>query len=105
MAITVGHWERRDSADRDAFGTAALQFCRAMKARGGVQSCRFFWTSPDAIAILTEAESARVFDEPPTRETAQALFALDDLARATGLERWLDPRDGTETYRLAGRRR
>jgi len=105
MAITVGRWERRDSADREAFGAAALKFCRTLKAREGVRGCRFFWTSSDAIAILSEAESLRVLDEPPTQDMAQALFALDDLARPTGLERWMDPRDGTEVYRLAGRRK
>jgi hypothetical protein len=103
MAIIVGRWERRDSADRQDMGGAALAYCQALKARDGVRGARFFWVSPDRIAIQTEADSQQVFDEAPDAETAKALFALADLAQAVDTERWMDPRDGQAAYRNAGR--
>jgi hypothetical protein len=103
MAIIVGRWERRDSADRQDLGSAALAYCQAIKTRDGVRSSRFFWVSPDRIVIQTEAESQQVFDQPPDAETGKALFALADLAQAVDTERWMDPRDGQAAYRNAGR--
>jgi len=103
MAIIVGHWERRDSADLDAFGSAALGYCRAMKSQDGVRASRFFWTSPDAIVVQTEADSPQAFDQRPDAETLKALFALSDLARSSETERWMDPRDGQAAYQSAGR--
>jgi hypothetical protein len=103
MAIIVGRWERRDGADLDAFGSAALAYCQAIRARDGVRTSRFFWTSPDQIVVQTEADSQQVFDQPPDATAAKALFALSDLARTSDTERWMDPRDGQRAYRSAGR--
>jgi hypothetical protein len=103
MAVMLTKWERREDADRDAFGNAAFVLCREQRARPGVTGCRFFWTSPDEVAVLAEAESAQVFDEPPQPELTRALFGLADIARQTTTERWIDPRDGIAAYRAAGR--
>jgi len=103
MAIIVGRWERRDSADRADMGSAALAYCQTLKTRDGIRNSRFFWVSPDRIVIQTEAESQQVFDQPPDAEQAKALFALADLAQAVDTERWMDPRDGQAAYRTAGR--
>lgn len=103
MAIMVGRWERRDNADREALGSAALAYCRAVKAREGVRSSRFFWLSSDRIVVQTEADSPLAFDQPPDGDSVKALFALSDLARSGDTERWMDPRDGQAAYRAAGR--
>ena len=103
MAIIVGRWERRDSADMEGLGNAAFSYCRAVKTRGGVRSSRFFWLSPDRVVIQTEADSPQVFDQPPDAETAKALFALSDLARAVDTERWMDPRSAEAVYRSTRR--
>ena len=103
MAIIVGRWERRDGADMEGLGNSAFAYCRAVKARKGVRSSRFFWVSPDQIVIQTEADSPQVFDEPPDADTGKALLALSDLARAVDSERWMDPRAAEAAYRSAGR--
>jgi len=103
MAIMLTKWERRESTDREALGNAAFVLCREQRARPGVTGCRFFWTNPDEVAVLAEAESAQVFDEPPNPEMNRALFGLADIARQTVTERWIDPRDGMAAYRAAGR--
>ncbi len=102
MAIQLTRWERRDNADRNALGNAALEACRASRRVEGTQSCRFYWSSTDGIAILWEAESPLVFDQPPTADQARAIFQLDDLAHPLAMERWADPRTGQDAYRLAG---
>jgi hypothetical protein len=103
MAIMLTKWERREGTDREELGNAAFVFCREQRGRPGVTDCRFFWTNPDEVAVLAEAESAQVFDEPPKPEMNRAIFHLADMARQTVTERWIDPRDGTEAYRAAGR--
>ncbi len=103
MAIQITRWERRDNADRNALGQAALDACRASRGIEGTRSCRFYWTSTDGIAMLWDAESAEVFDQPGTADQARAVFALADLARAVDMERWADPRTGQDVYRRAGR--
>jgi hypothetical protein len=103
MAIMVGRWERRDSADRESFANAALAYCQAMKARDGVKNSRFFWVSADQIVVQSEAESQQVLDQAPNADLAKSVFALSDLARAYDNERWMDPRDGQAVYRTAGR--
>jgi hypothetical protein len=103
MAITVGRWERRDDADREALGNAAVAYCRAIKKQAGVRSSRFFWLTPDRIVIQSEADSQEVFDQPASGDAAKAVFALSDLARGYETERWMDPRDAEAVYRSAGR--
>lgn len=101
MALSFSRWERRDNADRAAFGLACLEVCRAWK-ESGVRA-RFYWTGPDSVAILGEGEDAAVFDAAPPVSVSRAVFALGDLARQTSAERWIDPRQGAEAYARAGR--
>jgi hypothetical protein len=37
MAMEVSWWERRDAADRDALGRAALDHCRALRQTAGLR--------------------------------------------------------------------
>jgi hypothetical protein len=102
MPFAISHWERRDSTDRVALANAALDVCRANKAVEGSRGCRFYWGG-DAVVLVWEAEDTRVFDTPLSPERARANFTLTDLARNVGSERWMEPRVGEESYRLAGR--
>ena len=103
MPIQLTVFERRDNADRDALGNAALALCRAVRARDGIRSSRFYWIGADNIAILTEGEAAALDAEDTRPELDRALFALTDLARGTTSWRLLEPRAGVEAYRRAGR--
>jgi len=101
MAVAFSRWERRDTADREEFGMAALAYCRAAKAAG--TTARFYWTGADSIAILAESDAAGVFDQVPSPDMAKALFTLGDLARCPAQERWIDPKTGMASYQAAGR--
>src|SRR5579871_2794308 len=101
MPIAFTRWERRESTDRAAFGMAAYQYCRAVKAAGG--SARFYWTGADSVAVLAESDSPGFFDSPPSPEAARAAFDLADLARHVAQERWIKPREGVAAYEAAGR--
>jgi hypothetical protein len=50
---------------------------------------------------LMDAESQEVFDKPPTPELATALFALSDLARPVGSERWMEAAAGEQAFRMS----
>ncbi len=103
MAIQIGHWERRDGADREALGRAALDYCRATRAVDGMRNSRFYWAGTDSIVIQSDAESFEVFDRPASAASAKAVFAMADLARPVMSERWTEPGQGEEVYRRAGR--
>lgn len=103
MAILISRYERRDAADRDAMGRAALELCRACRAVEGYRSMRFYWTSADGIAFISDAESQEVFDRPGTPDVLRAAFALSDLARNVGSERWTSAGEGEAAFRGAGR--
>jgi hypothetical protein len=103
MAMQVTYWERRDQADRDAVGRAALVYCRAARGQEGVREARFYWLGPDTLVVAEDVESLDVPSTSVTPDQARALFALADLARRTGQERWQDPGRGEAFYRLAGR--
>ncbi len=103
MAIQIGHWERRDGANREAMARAALDLCRASRAIDGIRGSRFYWQGADTIVIQSDAESFEVFDKPANAASAKAVFTMADLARQVGGERWSEPRSGEEVYRLAGR--
>ena len=102
MAHLLTRYDRRDEADRDALARAALDLCRATRAQDGITSSRFYWVNADTVVVLSEAESMEKFDGAGSADAAKAIFAISDLARATGTERWIDPRTGAEAYRLAG---
>ena len=103
MAIIVSHWARRENAGLEDLGKAAYEYCRAMRTQPGVTDSRFYWVNADTLVVQSEAGSFEVFDRPATPEVGKALFGLNDLARAAGSERWIDPREATEVYRRAGR--
>ena len=103
MPIVVSRWTRRDTTSIEAFGDAAYQVCRAIRANPEIRSSRFYWANAETIVIQSEADSFEAFDRPGTPETAKANFALIDAARAAGQERWIEPRNAMENYRLAGR--
>jgi hypothetical protein len=103
MAIVVNYWARRDNASIEALGSAAYEYCRALCTQEGVSRSRFYWVNADTIVVQSEGSSFEVFDRPATPEVGRALFGLNDLARAAGSERWMDPKEATEVYRRAGR--
>ena len=103
MAMMFSRVERRDGADRNELATAVFAWCRASRARDDVTSSRFYWSSPDTIVMLTEAESWDVFNGPGTPESAAAMFHVSDLARVSPPERWIAPAEGEAAYRAAGR--
>lgn len=103
MPLSISRWERRDNSDRDAFARAALDLCRAWRAEDGVRGARFYWASADTLVTMLDAESPEVFDRQPNAMRGRALFALSDLARNLGNERWGDARTGEEAFHIAGR--
>lgn len=101
MDIGMSRWERREGADRDQLGRAALAYCRALRGSDGVHGARFYWANPDALVVLTEAESAAVLYRQASPEVARATFALADLARQTGAETLFDAKAAEAMYRAA----
>ncbi len=103
MAMEVSWWERRDIADRDALGKAALAHCRALRQTPGMKSARFYWMGPDTLVLVEDVESLDVPSEELEATQSATFFALADLARQTRQERWQDPAQGETFYRLAAR--
>jgi hypothetical protein len=103
MAITISRWTRRDNASIAALGDAAYQLCRATRTNAEIRSSRFYWVNSDTVVIQSEADSFEAFERRGSPEEGKAVFALIDLARPAGTERWMEPRAAEEAYRLAGR--
>jgi len=106
MPIQLQVFERRDSADRRELGNTALAVCRAIRAREGISSSRFYWNWTDTIVVVTEGETAALdssFGTDWPEEHARAGFALADIARLVMSWRLFEPRAGEEMYRRAGR--
>lgn len=101
MDIGISRWERRDAADRDQLGRAALAFCKAQRLSDGVHSVRFYWANPDTVVVLTEVDSSDVLYRQASPDLARATFALADLARQTATESLFDARAGEATFRAA----
>ncbi|MDX1658937.1 MAG: hypothetical protein R3343_08970 [Nitriliruptorales bacterium] len=102
MGIEVSYWDRRDEADRNEFGTAAYELCRAQKIIDGVEDSRFYWRNTDSLVIQVQT-SKNVDWSTPDPKVAASLFRLGDLGRQTHQETWMDPSLGVESYRVAGR--
>ncbi len=102
MAAKVDHYDRRDGADREALGRAALTYCRVIRAQPGITNSNFYWSSADAVAVVTFGESAAALEPGPKPEMAKAVFGLADVARRTGSEHWTEARDGEAAYRMRG---
>ncbi len=103
MAMQVSWWERRDAADRDGLGRAALDYCRAARGQPGVRSARFYWLGPDTLVLVEDVESLDIPSTSLTADQARTLFALADRAHQRHRERWQDPTVGETFYRLADR--
>ena len=104
MTLHVAKYERRDSADRNQLGVAALEACRAARENPGVLSSLYYWINTDEIAIITDAEPGawgQGSGNTPTPRSLKALFALADLAKNTSSETWIDARGGSETYKAS----
>ena len=104
MPLHVNKYERRDNADRNELGLAALEACRAAKDNPGVTNSLFYWINPDEIAITTDAEPGAWgpgSGNALTSRNAKAMFALADLAKSTSSETWADARAGSETHKVS----
>lgn len=102
MPIQLTICERRDNADRAEMGNTAFALCKAMRARDGISSSRYFWHNADTIVFWSEGTS-EALDAQDGAEFMQAAFALADLARVTSNLKLMDPQAGVENYRMAGR--
>jgi hypothetical protein len=104
MPLHVTKYERRDSADRNELGLAALEACRSTRENPGVISCRYYWVNTDEIAVLTDAEPGAWgpgSGNTATSRSTKAMFALADLAKSTSNETWAEARAGTDTYNVS----
>ncbi len=104
MPLHVTKYERRDSAERNDLGIAALESCRAARETPGVTSSRFYWVNTDEIAIITDAEPGawgQGSGSTPLPRSVKALFTLANLAKNTSTETWADARAGSETYKIS----
>jgi len=79
-----------------------LNMCRAYRAREGIRSARFYWHQTEIVVLLVEGD-LNGFTAPADANYARVAFELADLARRTMYMRLTDPREGQETYHLAGR--
>ena len=102
MPIELQIYERRDNTNLEDLGNAALNVCRAWRAREGIRSARFYWYAVDIVVFWIEGE-AEGFNAPADANSARAGFNFADLARRTMSMRLSEPRAGEEAYRLAGR--
>ena len=101
--MVVTKWDRRDGASREDLGATALSLCRAHRAREGVTDSRFYWVTPDHVAVVTQTEDLSAYWKPAAEELGSALFGMADLARLTSTEQWADAGTGERGYRAAGR--
>ena len=104
MPLHITKHERFSHADRNDLALVALEYCRAIGERSGVDRCRFYWIDPNEIAITVDAELGAwgaSAEHGPTAREAQAVCALADLARRTVSETRGDALAGQETFDLA----
>ncbi len=100
----VSKLERYSSAEPNALGAAALEWCRAAREHDGVNDSRFYWIDPNEIAVITDAEPGAWgpgSGSELTARAAKAIFGLADLARNTSTETWADARSGAEMFNRA----
>ena len=105
MPIQLWIWERRDSGSRETMGNTALELCRIIRKRKGINSAKFYWSGSEEVVFLMEGEAAAL-DTPAQDNLAEfgrLGFTLADNARMTLTKRLGDPRDALQTYRTAGR--
>ena len=104
MPLFISKWERRDGADRDALGRAALNVCRWARAQESVRDARFYWANADTVAFVTGVEPGGRWGIgsglPPTADGSRVQFALSDLARLGSSEEWQDANVGEQAFRM-----
>jgi hypothetical protein len=105
MAIQLSIWERRDNGSRETMGNTALELCRIIRKRKGINSARFYWAGSEEIVFLAEGEESAIGTSELMTEAdyARLGFILADNARLTANKRLMDPRTGVQNYRTAGR--
>ena len=101
--LVVSKWDRRDASSREEFGAAAFRLCQAAKSGDAVNSSRFYWATPDQIAIVNETDDLSGYWSPPGADLGAAMFAMADLAVLSSSEQWADAGTGETTYRESGR--
>ena len=103
MPATYVRWERRDDADRNEMGLAALQLCRRWRAHGA-DVAKFYWANPSTIIMFHEGspEALNVGNFNQDGDNAAAMFAMDDLARLVEAQPLVDGRGGQEAFQRAG---
>ena len=105
MSIEIQIWERRDGGSRETMGNTALEVCRILRKSEGINSARFYWSGTEEIVFWVEGETAAL-DTPNQKTLADYIrlgFILADNAKQTLSKRLMDPREGLQTYRTAGR--
>lgn len=105
MAIQLSIWERRDSGSRETMGNTALELCRILRKRKGINSARFYWSGSEEIVFLAEGEEAALNnpEQITLADLARLAFLMADHARLTVNKRLMDPRTGFQNYQRAGR--
>ena len=105
MPIQLSILERRDSGSRETMGNAALELCRILRKRKGINSAKFYWYGPDEIVFLVEGEATALDNPDPATlaDYSKVLYTLADHGRMSMNKRLIDPKAGLESYRSAGR--
>jgi hypothetical protein len=107
MPLHVTKHERRDGADRNEFGKAALNICRVARSREGVRDARFYWAGWDTIGIVINADIGAWGPGSggggPVPEVAKATRAMSDLARMVSNETWGDAAVGEQAYLMSNK--
>jgi hypothetical protein len=105
MAYRLFIWERRDNADRAAFGNTALAACKIYRKTDGINSARFYWSGTERIGILLEGTPAALNSPGAGAAPSDAKVAFDmaDLARQTDDILLSEAKTGEELYKSAGR--
>ena len=100
--LQISKFEMHSGADRNQFGNAAFNLCKAARATPGVVDAKYYWVNANCIGFIIDADpGAWGPGSASTAETAKASFALADVSSQTSNEHWMGAREGTENYNLA----
>ena len=104
MPLQVTKWDRYPTSDRNTFGLAALNFCRALRTQPKIRNARFYWATANSVAVVVEGEPGCFdYNPEPNPEVGKAAFALADLASPGTTEEWADAGVGARNWERAGR--
>jgi hypothetical protein len=73
MPLHVAKYERRDNADRNELGIAALEACRSTKENAGVISSLYYWVNADEMPSLPTQNPAPGAQELALHSRREAL--------------------------------